>query len=161
MSIHQRSASPSAFEAGRFLPLLGRWRGRPGDPAIGERAAEIWGRIERLGDPTLRGMFSEFMAVALRAGVLRRPSPLFARLRAIIAAARRVTKWGRSGPKGGRYGPRTGRFAAGWGPERSPNMPQRAKNSGRSEAFAEAPGEIHHPDFAHQFPFRPPGETLH
>src|SRR5665213_4298314 len=49
-------------------------RGPP--PALGERAAEIRGRMLRRGDPELAEMFSEFVTACIQARVLRRPSAL-------------------------------------------------------------------------------------
>jgi len=58
-----------------FLAELRRlWRGP--EPALAERAAEIWGRIDRLGDPLLQRLFDEFVTACIQARALRRPSAL-------------------------------------------------------------------------------------
>jgi len=58
-----------------FIAELRRlWRGP--EPALGERAAEIRGRILRLRDPSLEAMFSEFVTACIQARALRRPSAL-------------------------------------------------------------------------------------
>jgi len=54
--------------------LRGLWRGP--EPALGERAAEIRGRILRLRDPSLEAMFSEFVTACIQARTLRRSSAL-------------------------------------------------------------------------------------
>jgi len=50
------------------------WRGP--EPALAARAAEIHGRIVRLGDPLLDALFSEFITACIQARALRRPSAM-------------------------------------------------------------------------------------
>ncbi|HZL00313.1 MAG TPA: hypothetical protein VFC47_10460 [Caulobacteraceae bacterium] len=93
-----------------FLAELRRlWRGP--EPALGERAAEIRGRILRLRDPSLEAMFSDFVTACIQARALRRPSAL----RKVI---RNFQRPARKAPFSGIFRSKTGG-----------NLPETVKNS--------------------------------
>jgi len=102
------------------------WRGP--ESAIGERAAEIRGRIDRLGDRLLERLFDEFVTACIKARALQRPSAL----RKVIRNHQRQT---RKAPISAKFRSKTGQ-----------KLQKPVKNFGPPKAAIESNFRSEHPD---------------